>query len=184
MSADNPRFIRHLRAGRKSAFNELVLGFKDRVFNTAYRFLGDWQEANDLAREVFLSANRNIRSFRPESNLSSWIYRNTLNSCKDRLKLRESLKKITGVEFEGAQNLRFRDMPHRLFGKKEMELSVQAAIMALPEECKEVVLLRDIEGLSCGQIAEILGIENDTVKLRLSRARSALKDSLGGVIDA
>ena len=184
MSADNPRFIRHLRSGRKSAFNEFVLGFKDRVFNTAYRFLGDWKEANNLAREIFLSACRNTKDLRAGSSLSSWIYRITLNSCNDRLKSIEPSPKVTGAGFESAQNLRFRAMPHRLFGKKEIELSVQAAIMALPVECKEVVLLRDIEGLSCGQTAEILGIDKGTVLLRLSRARFALKDSLAGVIDA
>jgi len=187
LAGDNPRFIRHLRAGRKSAFNELVLGFKDRVFNTAYRFLGDWQEANDVAREVFLSVNKNLRSFRAKSLLSAWVYRNTVNICKNRLKSRELLKKGAGAalaDAQGAQNLRFRDMPHRLFEKKELELSVQAAIMALTEECKEIVLLRDIEGLSYGQIGEILGIEESAVKSRLSRARFALKDSLSGVIDA
>ena len=187
MAADDPRFIRHLRAGRKRAFNELVLGFKDRVFNTAYRFLGDWQEANDLAQDVFISVNKNIRSFRAQSSLSTWIYRITVNMCKNRFKSGEFSRKRSTVgldDAQGAQNLRSRDMPHRLFEKKELELSVQAAIIALPEEWKEIVLLRDIEGLPYCQIAEILGIEEGTVKSRLSRARLALKDRLEGVINA
>jgi len=185
LAADNPRFIRHLSAGRKSAFNELVYVFKDRVFNTAYRFLGDWQEANSVARELFLSANGNTKSFKDESRLSAWIYRKTLNICKDKLKGRESLKNGAGFEgARGAQNSRFRDMPHRLFGKKELELSVQAALMVLPAECREIVLLRDIEGLSYGQIAEILGVEGGAVKSKLSEARFALKGSLAGLIDA
>ena len=180
------RFIRHLRAGRGKAFNELVLGYKDRVFNLSYRFHGDWQEANELAREVFISLNKNIRSFRVQSGLSTRIYKITLDMCKSRLaNLRSEKNKITAgaEEVPGTVNLRVLNAPNRLLEKKELEMSVQAAINALPEERKEVLLLRDIEGLSYREISEILAIEEKTLKLRLNKARQVLRDGLAGVID-
>ncbi len=86
--------INAFKAGKKSAFDELVLSHKDKVFNLCYWFVGDYQDANDLAQDVFFKAFKALKNFRFESAFSTWIYRITVNTCKNRLNsLQYRLKK-------------------------------------------------------------------------------------------
>lgn len=177
--------VLELKAGKQKAFNQIVLRYKDKVFNTAYRFLGDYQEANDLTQECFISIYNNIRKFRGESSLSTWIYSITANTCRNKLKSADKRRALKTVSLKD-RILETKDdnsSPVKMFEKKELENSIQNAINSLPDDQREVLVLRDIEDLAYEDIAKILNCEAGTVKSRLHRARMELKDKLKNCIE-
>jgi RNA polymerase sigma-70 factor (ECF subfamily) len=168
------------------AFRELVEAHRDRVFNITYRMLGDRAEAEDVAQEVFITVFKSIETFRQESKFSTWLYRVTVNHCKNRIKylarrhdrkreeLNETSEQVNGV----AQPSLRAAQPDRALEGIQMEVLLQQAIASLEEEHKEVVILRDIEDLSIEEICEITNLPDGTVKSRLHRARLALRKKL------
>lgn len=183
--------IKSFQSGKKAAFDELVLKHKDKVFNLCYWFLGDYQDANDLAQETFLKAYRALKKFRFESEFSTWIYRIAVNTCKNRLKSfqyrikkkfvhlnnTEAAKSNPGVEIADESS-----SPEIELGRKEKSRLIQAAINSLAAEKKAVVVLRDIEGLSYEEISSVTGFNLGTVKSKLARARQDLREKLKGEI--
>jgi RNA polymerase sigma-70 factor (ECF subfamily) len=183
--------VRSFQAGNKAAFDKLVLKHKDRIFNLCFRFLGDYQEANDLAQEVFVKACRSLRGFRFESAFGTWLYRIVVNTCKNKVKSLDYryAKKMVYLDNPGAvqdaHGLEIRDetqSPLAELEKKERMELIQRAIESLPPEQKMVVILRDIQGLPYDDIADITGCGLGTVKSRLSRARLELRRKLMKVI--
>jgi RNA polymerase sigma-70 factor (ECF subfamily) len=182
--------IKAFQAGKKAAFDELVLSHKDKVFNLCYWFVGDYPDANDLAQDVFFKAFKALKNFRFESTFSTWIYRIAVNTCKNRLKsFQYRLKKKfvhfnhtevmsnSGVEIADESN-----SPEIEFEKKERMRLIKAAISSLPPNKKVVVVLRDIEGLSYEKISTITKFNIGTVKSKLARARQDLREMLKGEI--
>ena len=176
--------VKGLKAGKEHYFNQLVLKYKDKIYNTSYRFLSDYHEANDITQECFVAIHKNIGKFREESSLSTWIFTITVNLCKNRLKsagnrMRERtlpiIEKALDVKDDSGN-------PAKFLEKKEFETRIQAEIEKLPEDMKDVVILRDIEQMSYEEISVILGAELGTVKSRLSRGRLLLRDALKGVL--
>ena len=178
--------------GDRSAFDALVLRYKDKAFNLCYRFLGNYEEANDCAQEAFVKAYRYLKDFRFESAFSTWLYRITVNVCKNRLTsldYRQS-KKMVRLDNpkqtdSGSYNVEIADeslSPVVEVERKEKENLIQEAIDSLPDEQKTMVVLRDVEGLSYDEIVKITGYKLGTVKSKLSRAREALMEKLKGMI--
>jgi RNA polymerase sigma-70 factor (ECF subfamily) len=184
--------VRAFQAGNKAAFDELVLKHKDRVFNLCYWFLGDYEEANDSAQEIFVKVYRSLNKFRLESTFATWLYRIAVNTCKNRIKSSEyrHKKKMVWLNNPGeAEGTKAEpDIPDESpspmmeLEKKERLMLIKEAINSLPEEQKMVVALRDIEGLSYDEVADITGLNLGTVKSRLARARLDLREKLRGVI--
>lgn len=184
--------VKAFQVGDKTAFDALVLKHKDKVFNLCYWFLGDRQEANDSAQDTFIKVYRSLKKFRFESAFSTWLYRIAANTCKNRLKSLEyrHKKKIVRIdnpgEIEGGQySAEIHDKspsPMIDFEKKETMMLIQRAIASLPTDQRTIVVLRDIEGLSYEEIANITGLNFGTVKSRLSRARQQLRKKLRGTI--
>ena len=184
--------IRDFCEGDKAAFDSLVLKHKDRLFNLCYRLLGDYEEANDSAQETFIKVYRSLKKFRLESAFSTWLYRIAVNTCKNKLKSSAFRQKRKMVPLENPISAT-RSSPSReiqddsqspaiaLENKERMRV-IQEAINALPEEQREVVTLRDIEGFSYEEVAEITGFNLGTVKSRLARARLSLRKKLRSVI--
>lgn len=180
------------QTGKDAAFDTLVLRHKDKVFNLCYWFLGDYHEANDAAQETFIKVFRSLKTFRLESAFSTWLYRIAVNTCKNRLKSSEfSQRKRTirldnpGVSKETPPSMEIADesqSPMIQLERKERWVLIKRAIDSLPPEQKAVVALRDIEGLSYDEIAQITGFNLGTVKSKLARARLGLRDKLRGVI--
>jgi RNA polymerase sigma-70 factor (ECF subfamily) len=176
--------VKAFQAGDKASFDELVLKHKDRLFNLCLRFLGDYQEANDSAQEVFVKVYRSLKRFRFESAFSTWLYRIAVNTCKNKLKSSEyrHRKKMVHLDNPGDTGaLEIRDetrSPLLELEKKERLNLIRRAIDSLPPEQKMVVVLRDIEGVSYEDIAHITGYSLGTVKSRLSRARLDLRKKL------
>jgi RNA polymerase sigma-70 factor (ECF subfamily) len=179
--------IRAVQAGDMAAFDELVIKHKNRLFNLVYWFLGDYQDANDCAQETFIKAFKSIKNFRFESAFSTWLYRIAVNTCKNRLKSSAYRwkKKTVSLETSGSKNgnpfseiVNGAPTPVMALEKKERMIRIQKAINSLPEEQNQVVVLRDIQGLSYQDISDITGLNLGTVKSRLARGRLELKNKL------
>jgi RNA polymerase sigma-70 factor (ECF subfamily) len=189
---EDAALVKAFQTGNKPAFDKLVLKHKNRIFNFCYRFLGDYQEANDAAQETFLKAYRSLKKFRFEAIFSTWLYRIAVNTCKNRLMSSEYRHKNKMVCLDnpgssegGSPSVEIGDesrSPMAELEKKERLTLIQKAINLLPAEHKAVVVLRDIEGLSYEEITHATGLNLGTVKSRLARARLDLRKKLGGAI--
>ena len=192
MPREDAILIRAFQEGEKIAFDKLVLKHKKKVFNMCYRFLGDYEEANDSAQETFIKVYRSLKKFRFESAFSTWLYRIAVNTCKNKLKSSAYGQEKKMIPLDNPVSpervmpaLEIRDesqSPANELEKKEKMRVIQEAINALPPEQREVVTLRDIEGFSYEEVAEITGINLGTVKSRLARARLDLRKRLRSVI--
>jgi RNA polymerase sigma-70 factor (ECF subfamily) len=188
MSELDGTLIRRLRGRDERAFRELVEAERDRVYNITFRMLGNRAEAEDVAQEVFISVFKTIDSFREESKLSTWLYRVTVNHCKNRIKYlarrhdrdRDELdERSHSQETNGAVLGPPRHaQPDRALAGVQMEQLLSEAIAELEEDHRVVVILRDVEDLSIEEICEITGLPDGTVKSRLHRARLALRKRL------
>jgi RNA polymerase sigma-70 factor (ECF subfamily) len=187
MSELERSLLRRLRDRDERAFRELIDDHRDRVFNITYRMLGNRAEAEDVAQEVFITVFKTIESFREESKFSTWLYRVTVNHCKNRIKYlarrhdrdRDELDEtsqaangaVTGAPVRAAQ-------PDKALASMQMEKLLQQAIADLDDDQRAVVILRDVEDLSIEEICEITGLPDGTVKSRLHRARLVLRKKM------
>jgi RNA polymerase sigma-70 factor (ECF subfamily) len=176
-AGDAPRFLDRLRAGDAPAFEELVMTYQHRVFGVALRMLGNRAEAEDVAQEAFVRAHRALGAFRGDAKLSTWLYAITSRLCLNRLASGERRMARQGED----ALLRLSDAgprPDAALERRELETALGRAIAELPEDRRIVVVLRDLEGLSYEEIAQVLELELGTVRSRLHRARAELKEKL------
>lgn len=183
---DELRFIQRLCERDERAFNELVQLYQDRVFRLVYRMLGRRDEAEDLVQEVFVQVFKAIGTFRGDSKLATWIYRIAVNLCKNRVKYLSRRKTDAQDEFESAQEKRSMQgaggvtsgevaRPDHAVQGFQLEIIVKRCIAELEPDFAEVLVLRDVEGLTYEEITEITGLAEGTVKSRIHRARAMLK---------
>jgi RNA polymerase sigma-70 factor, ECF subfamily len=175
--ADEAPLLARLRAGDGRAFEELVIGYQHRVFGVALRMLGNRAEAEEIAQETFLRAHRALGEFRGEARLGTWLYGIASRLCLNRL--------ASGPRrHERSDDLALAQAPAAdtdaagALERGELEAALHEAVAALPEDRRIVVVLRDLEGLSYDEIAEVLGLPLNTVRTRLHRARLDLKAKL------
>jgi RNA polymerase sigma-70 factor (ECF subfamily) len=187
------RFIERLRARDERAFNELVELYSDRVSRLLYRMLGNRDEADDMAQEVFVQVFKAIESFRGDASLATWIYRIATNICKNRSKYLSRRHTSAQDEFEPAAErgpmTRAKGVtsgesaqPDQMLEAYQLEVIVKQCIAELDPDFREVLVLRDVEDLTYEEIIEITGAPVGTVKSRLFRARSTLKQSVERVL--
>lgn len=184
--------IEACKAGDRRAFEEIVLFYQKRVFNIAYRILGNMEEAKELAQEVFLSVSESIKDLREIVKFDAWLKQITLNHCRNRwkyLKRRhyfnsDSLDERIETE-DGSMERPIHPLcgnpdtlPEVLYEKKMIQQMVQKGLLQLQEDQRELIVLRDIEGFSYEEIGEVLDLPEGTVKSRLHRARVDLKEIL------
>ncbi|MDY0059993.1 MAG: sigma-70 family RNA polymerase sigma factor [Myxococcota bacterium] len=177
-------FILALKRRDEAAFSELVRRHQHQVYNLVLRMLGNREEAEDVAQEVFVAVFRSIDGFREESSLATWLYRVATNHCKNRLKYlgRRQRGKLCSLDVVAEHDLRptatqeHYHPPDQLLEGHQAEREVQQAIAGLEPEQRLVILLREVEGLSYQQIEEVTGLPPGTVRSRLHRARLALKE--------
>jgi RNA polymerase sigma-70 factor, ECF subfamily len=185
-------WIRAFLNNDRSAFDNLVRCHQDRVFNICYRMMGEYEEANDCAQETFLKAYKALKNFRFEARFSTWVLTIALNVCRNRLKSMEYRYQQRMVRIKSTMDntgpidsIEIEDpAPDALtqLAKREQQWLVQKAIDGLPRAARAVAVLRDIEGLSYDEIAQITGYNPGTVKSKLARARQQLRDKLKGLI--
>ncbi|MEN6615429.1 MAG: sigma-70 family RNA polymerase sigma factor [Syntrophorhabdus sp.] len=175
--------------GEPQAFEMLVRRHQKRMFNIAYRMTGNYDDAADIVQESFLSAYKAIRKFRGDARFSTWLYGIVVNHSRNRIRaantrsfheplsLDEDLSRVDGhiLHFDPPSP----DVPVvDALVRKETQEKVQKCINQLDKDHREILVLRDIQGFSYEEIIEMLGVPEGTVKSRLSRARSAIKDIL------
>lgn len=157
--------------GDQTAFRTLVLRHKDKVRNLVFLTIGNREMVDDISQDVFISVFNKLKTFRFESQFTTWLYRITVNKCKDHLrkiKLRSIFIPISSEEEHPSSG----SYHNEYVDTSEL---VQKMISRLPEKLKTPLLLREIDGLSYKEIADQLGCEVGTVKSRIFRARESLK---------
>lgn len=177
--------VTRAKSGDTDAFAQLVEQNQNRIYSLALRMVGSPEDAADLAQEAFLSAWRGLENFQGEAAFSTWLYRLTSNACIDFLR-REKRKKAAGSvlyldDTEEGATLDLPDYeadPHRRLEREEVRETIERGMAALSPEHRKVLSLREISGLSYAEIADILGLEEGTVKSRIARARLALRKKL------
>ena len=176
--------IERLRRRDEAAFSKFVLEYQERVFRLLLRMLGDRAEAEDLAQEVFISIFKAIEGFRGDSQLSTWVYRVAANHCRNRIKyLARRRRQVTEGYDEHSEEAALAkvshgrpDAPDQLMEAQQTERLLQAGLLSLDEEQRELIVLREVEHLSYEEIMAITGLPEGTVKSRLHRARTGLRE--------
>jgi RNA polymerase sigma-70 factor (ECF subfamily) len=180
MPVDEALLIVRAQKNDSAAIEALIYAYEKRVYNIAFRFMGNEADAWDMAQESLIKIYKSVSSFKSRSSFSSWVYRLTANTCLDGLRKRKkaplSLDHTveSGASYEDASN----PLPEDYALKAERSKDIQKALDKLSSDHKAVIILRDISGLSYEEIAESLGLSIGTVKSRINRGRAKLKELL------
>jgi len=171
--------------GDVEAFGELVAIYEKQVYSVAYRFMGNPEDASDLAQEAFVRAFRAIKSFRGEASFKTWLYHIIANVCRDELRKRKRQPVVSldaPIVTEDGFIAREQDdwslAPERVYESIELQETLQKLLNQLTPEYRQVLVLREIQGFTYEEIAQILECSLGTVKSRINRARKALRDLL------
>ena len=181
MSRTDEELVALCLAGDRSAFDLLVLRWDRRIQGAIYRLIGSEDEARDLCQEAFLKAYRGLGGFKGEARFSSWLYQIALNLCRDRMRRRKghTVVSLDALEASGqAPVQRDETTALDLALTKDVARQVRAAVMALPEDQREVIVLKEYESLTFQEIADVLNLPVSTVKTRLYRGLDRLKERL------
>jgi len=180
--------IERCKVGDEKAFAEVVLHSQKKVFNIAYRMLGNLEEAKDLAQEVFLSVFKSIKDLKEEIKFEAWLTQITLNHCRNRWKYLKRRQYFNSdslddpIETEDGSMPRAivdpSDNPETLYEKKSIQQFIQRGLMKLKEDQRELIVLRDLQGYSYEEMGQWLGLPEGTIKSKLHRARMDLKEIL------
>ena len=171
-------------AGDQEAFEQLVRDNQNRVYSLAVRLVGDREEAADLAQEAFLKAWQGLASFQGESSFATWIYRLTTNVCIDylrRKKRRQEVEPAVSLDDEDSGWAEPADAgqdPQRKLEEAERSRALSRGLERLPEHQRQVLVMRELSGLSYQEIGAATGLDLGTVKSRIARARLALRKIL------
>jgi RNA polymerase sigma-70 factor (ECF subfamily) len=177
MGRSDEELVEACQAGEASAFDVLVGRWEDRIRGAAYRFLGSEDEARDVAQEAFLKAYRGLAGFKQEARFSSWLYQIATNLCRDRLRRRKTRPQVSleALEEAGPVIVELRPGAHERLLQHDLAQAVRRAIHALPEEQREVVILKEYQELTFLEIAQTLDVPISTVKTRLYRGLVQLR---------
>lgn len=177
--------------GDHCAFSQLVSRYQKKIFSLCLRLLNDFEEARDMTQETFVKAFKHIKTFRKEAQFSTWLYYIALNTCRNKRRSWKGRPNTISVDetIEMEDNQMQREIedkscpnPMRVAECAELQQRVQSALNTLSTEHKEVIVMRDIQGLTYEEIADSLRCNLGTVKSRISRARLLLKDTLKEVM--
>jgi RNA polymerase sigma-70 factor (ECF subfamily) len=178
--------ILRLQRGDEWAFQLLVRRFRKKIFSVAYGITLDREESQDIVQEVFLQAYRNLSSFRGDASLSTWLHRITVNRCLNwkrkwarRFKWMHVSTDHTDDNAPAAEIESPLPNPEDRVADAQTRQQIENALKMLPEQIRTVFVLRELEGLSYDEIADVTGIKLGTVRSRLFHARKRLKEMLG-----
>ena len=168
------------RCGDLQAFDEVYDRFGEMVYNLALRLAGNREEAADLTQEIFLRIYRHLGGFGGRSTLKTWVFRIAINHCRDRLSRHvPTMQSIDDRYEEGSVSIADPSRgPEELAVAADQGRRVMEGLARLPQVFREAVVLRDLEGLSYEEIAEVLGVRVGTVRSRIARGRDQLRDLL------
>jgi RNA polymerase sigma-70 factor (ECF subfamily) len=189
--ADDSTVVSAFLNGEERAFTELVERYQTRLLNFIYRTIGDREKAEDLVQEVFIRVYRHLHRFDRSKKFSTWIYTIASNLAKNELRNRSRnplvlFQAVTKNWQDEERPLQFEDFGNRpddLYRKRDIREKVEEAVEKLPEHHRNVFVLRELEGKSYEEIAEITNTNLGTVKSRLNRARNSFAEIIGPWLD-
>jgi RNA polymerase sigma-70 factor, ECF subfamily len=186
------QLIRDINAGQHQLFYDLVKRYESKLYNFGLRMCRDVRDAEDIVQDTFLNVFRYLKDFRYETKFKNWLYRIATNSCiKKRRKSKFAPERELSLEeFLPAGDTPLPDeipiwthLPLDRLLNEELSGTIRSAIQALPEKYRLVMVLRDIEGFSTAETAQILNLKPSNVKVRLHRARLFMRERLKGYFD-
>ena len=179
---ENQQLVQLVLDGDTQAFNDLVERHQSHAYNLCLRMLGDADAAADVAQDAFISAYKHLPSLRGE--FRPWLMRIVANGCRDVLRSKKRRPSVS-LDLErddddtpAMQIADTSDGPEAALMKSELQITIAGALAEIPDDQREVIILSDIQGLSYQEIADMTGINIGTVKSRLNRARSRLRELL------
>ncbi len=183
------QLVERVQKGDKRAFDLLVIKYQHKILAIISRFVRDNAEVHDVAQEAFIKAYRALGNFRGDSAFYTWLYRIAINTAKNHLVSRSRRPPASDVEMEdaefysGSDVLKDQDTPENLYFRDELQSVVNDTIDGLPEDLKTAVTLREFEGLSYEEIAEVMDCPMGTVRSRIFRAREAIDKQVQILMD-
>lgn len=177
------------QSGNRDAFDELINRYQRYVFNLVYQHLGDIDEIDDVAQEVFLRIFKFIRKYRGQASLESWIYKIVLNYCRTHARRRSNITRLfvpmTSGKRDDEHSFELLDVlpdqsynPEKAMEHRKLAQEILDAVRGLPQIYRNILIMREVNELSYEEIAEILGISIGTVKSRISRARDLVRQKV------
>jgi RNA polymerase sigma-70 factor (ECF subfamily) len=192
--AQDAALLSAFKGGDNEAFGDLVRKYESRVLNHCLRMVGDEQDSRDLAQDVFMKVYRGVKNYEHTFAFYTWVYRITVNCCIDHLRRKKRhapqfpLAQSTDPDSsEPAPDMAIADetyAPEKAALGNEMNVIIYSAIAKLSPKLQDIIVLKEIDGLSYEEIGALLGCSRGTVKSRLFRARERLKDLLGTYMDS
>ena len=181
--------VKRVQRGEKSAFDLLVLKYQHRIGAVISRFVPDHAEAQDIAQESFMRAYRALHNFRGDAQFYTWLYRIAVNTAKNHLVAMKRRPPTSDVEVDDAEHftgarMQDNDTPEHELLREEIAREVSETVAALPEELRQAITLREVEGLSYEEIAETMDCPIGTVRSRIFRAREAIDARLRPLMDS
>lgn len=189
VEATDKQLVEKVQQGNKRAFDLLVLKYQHKVLSIVGRYVSDSAEAHDVAQEAFIKAYRAIGNFRGDSAFYTWIYRIAINTAKNYLVSRGRRPPASDVDvgdaefYAGGDALRDIGSPENQLATEQLEAAVFGAIRDLPDELRTAVTLRELDGLSYEEIAEVMDCPVGTIRSRIFRAREAIEKKIKGLAD-
>jgi RNA polymerase sigma-70 factor (ECF subfamily) len=176
--------VERVRKGDSRAFDLLVRKYQHKIIGLVSRYVHDWSECEDVAQEAFIRAYRAIGAFRGDSAFYTWLYKIAVNTAKNHLVAQgrrppaEDIDADTAVQFDSGTRLRDEATPEHELARHQIEQTVFATVEKLPDELRDAITLREVDGLSYEEIAERMGCPIGTVRSRIFRAREAIEEKL------
>lgn len=181
---NDKEIVRRAKSGDERAFEQLVLEYENKVYNLAYRYTNNEFDARDISQEVFLRVYRFLGQFNEDSQFSTWLFRVASNVCKDTLRKKYAKNEMSfSAVSEDDEEYSF-DVPDLKYNpeneleKSEMRREISEGLQNISAEHREILIMRDVIGLPYENIAQVLELEEGTVKSRISRAREKMRIQL------
>lgn len=180
MEYNEQKLIERASGGDPAAFNTLMAAHEKRMYAVALRMFANREDAQDCLQEAMLRIYRSIGNFKGQSSFATWVYRITMNSCLDELRRKKNKQStsLDGLLDQGWAPADEGAAPEKHAMRSELRRELKRAIHELPEDMRSAVILRDVQGFSYEEIAQVLNVNVGTVKSRISRAREKLRGKL------
>ncbi len=183
-ASSDEAIVKRVQRGDVSAYNILVIKYQHKVAQIISKFVGNSADVNDVAQEAFIKAYKAINNFRGESSFYTWLYRIVVNAAKTYLESNSKRKNHIDVDSEEFQSidsqgvLTSRESPDKIIESQELQQVILSAMNELPEELRQAIMLREVEGMTYEDMADLLQIPIGTVRSRIFRARQFIEERM------